>query len=186
MDRPFLVGEKIYLRPFDEDDLEGDYVQWVNDREIIKHLASNAFPKTRDELKNYVTQVANSPDYIFLAVMEKSTEKHVGNAKLGPISWIDRRTHFGRLMAKETWVKGYGSEVLRLMIQYSFEILNLNRMVDFAVSSNLASIRSNQKAGMDVEGEIREWVYRDGEYQSVTIVGLTRKRYFEKKAQGLI
>jgi len=84
MDRPFLVGEKIYLRPFDEDDLEGDYVQWVNDREIIKHLASNAFPKTRDELKNYVTQVANSPDYIFLAVMEKSTEKHVGNAKLGP------------------------------------------------------------------------------------------------------
>ncbi|MBW1728596.1 MAG: GNAT family N-acetyltransferase [Deltaproteobacteria bacterium] len=164
MDRPFLVGEKIYLRAFDMDDLEGDYIQWMNDGEIIRHLASNAFPKTKDELKRYVEQMIHNPDYVFFAVIEKSTGKHVGNAKLGPINWIDRRTHYGRVMSKETWGKGYGSEVLKLMIKYAFEILNLNRMIDFIVSSNLGSIRSNQKAGMDVEGEIKEWAYKDGKY----------------------
>ena len=39
---------------------------------------------------------------------------------------------------------------------------------------------------MDVEGEIEEYDYRDGEYQSVTIIGLTRKRYLAKKREGLI
>ena len=60
MDRPFLVGEKIYLRPFDVDDIEGDYIQWVNDSEIIGHLASNAFPKTKSELVDFVNDVLNN------------------------------------------------------------------------------------------------------------------------------
>ena len=54
MDRPFLVGEKIYLRPFDLDDVDGDYIQWVNDGELIKHLSSNAFPKPKGMILDFV------------------------------------------------------------------------------------------------------------------------------------
>jgi len=71
MDRPFLVGEKIYLRPFDVDDIEGDYIQWVNDSEIIGHLASNAFPKTKSELVDFVNDVLNNRDYVFLLLSKK-------------------------------------------------------------------------------------------------------------------
>ena len=186
MDRPFLVGDNVYLRPFDLDDLEGDYVQWINDAEIIQHLGSNAFPKTRGELEEWVKGVLKDPNSVFFAVVEKSSGKHIGNLKLSIKSWIDRRASYGRMMSKESWGKGYGTEVLKLMLKYAFEVLNLNRVMDYAVSSNLASIRSNQKAGIDVEGEIEEYVYKDGDYQSVKIVGLTRNRYFEKKAAGLI
>ena len=71
MDRPFLVGEKIYLRPFDVDDIEVDYIQWVNDSEIIGHLASNAFPKTKSELVDFVNDVLNNknPKHITLFSM---------------------------------------------------------------------------------------------------------------------
>jgi RimJ/RimL family protein N-acetyltransferase len=186
MDRPFLVGEKIYLRPFDVDDIEGDYIQWVNDSEIIGHLASNAFPKTKSELVDFVNDVLNNRDYVFFAVIEKISGKHIGNVKIGPINWIDRRTNYGRMMSKYSWGKGYGTEILQLLIQYIFEVLNLNRIIDYAVSSNKASIKSNEKAGMDVEGEIEQFVYKDGHYQNVTILGLTRKRYNAKKRDGQI
>jgi len=186
IDRPFLVGEKVYLRPFDLDDLEGDYAQWINDGEIIKFLASNAFPKTKESLTDYVKAVLNDPNSVFFAIVDKQSNQHVGNAKLGPINWIDRRTHYGRILSKDTWGKGFGTDALRLLIFYSFEVLNLNRIVDFAVSENQASIKSNQKAGMDVEGEIKEWLFRDGRYQNVTILGLTKTSYLEKKKAGLI
>ena len=89
-------------------------------------------------------------------------------------------------MSKYSWGKGYGTEILQLLIQYIFEVLNLNRIIDYAVSSNKASIKSNEKAGMDVEGEIEQFVYKDGHYQNVTILGLTRKRYNAKKRDGQI
>ena len=180
MDRAFLIGKKIYLRPFDIDDLEGNYLQWVNDGEILQHLASNAFPKTKEDLSNYVNNILSDNSYVYFAVIEKSTETHIGNVKIGPINWIDRRTGYGRMMSKESWGKGYGSEVLKLIIQYVFDTLNLNRIIDYAVSDNIASIKSNVKAGMDIEGTIEEYVFKNGEYKSVTILGLTKEKYIKK------
>ncbi len=183
MDRPFLVGEKIYLRPFDMDDIQGDYIQWINDHEITRFLDS-PFPRTKEDLENYVRGILKDPHYVFFAVIEQKTNKHVGNAKIGPIDWIHRRTNFGRMLSRECWGKGYGSEVIKLMIQYSFEQLNLNRIIEHNVIDNLAAIKSNEKAGLDVEGTIKEYVYAHGKYCDVVIVGLTRSRYEEKKRQG--
>jgi ribosomal-protein-alanine N-acetyltransferase len=155
MNRAFLIGKKVYLRPFDIDDLEGNYLQWVNDGEILQHLASNAFPKTKEDLSNYVNNILSDNSYVFFAVIEKSTETHIGNVKIGPINWIDRRTAYGRMMSKESWGKGYGSEVLKLIIQYVFDTLNLNRIIDYAVSDNIASIKSNVKAGMELKERLK-------------------------------
>tara|TARA_B100000315_G_C14592899_1_gene596929 strand:- start:3630 stop:3899 length:270 start_codon:yes stop_codon:yes gene_type:complete len=89
-------------------------------------------------------------------------------------------------MSKYSWRKGYGTEVLQLVIRNVFDVLNLNRIVDYAISSNLASIKSNEKAGMDIEGKIDEYVYKDGIYHDVTILGLTRKKYLDKKRDGIL
>ncbi|MDD5005729.1 MAG: GNAT family protein [Candidatus Omnitrophica bacterium] len=183
MDRPFLVGKKIYLRPFDMSDLNGKYIQWINDCDVTKFM-DDPFPKTRENLEEYVKNISKDPNYVFFAVIEKKTDKHIGNAKIGPINWIHRRTGFGRMLCKEAWGKGYGTEAMRLMIEYAFEKLNLNRIIDHGVVDNLPSIKSNEKAGLDNEGIIREYVYSNGKYCDVAILGLTRARYDKKKRQG--
>tara|TARA_B100000315_G_C14592899_1_gene596930 strand:- start:3944 stop:4201 length:258 start_codon:yes stop_codon:yes gene_type:complete len=81
LDRPFLVGDNVYLRPFDLDDLDGDYIQWKNDYENIQLLSSNSFPTTKAELLSYVTEVLNSSDQILLAIIEKSSGKHFYSVK---------------------------------------------------------------------------------------------------------
>jgi len=35
LDRPFLVGERIYLRPLELEDVNDRYLQWVNDPEVV-------------------------------------------------------------------------------------------------------------------------------------------------------
>jgi ribosomal-protein-alanine N-acetyltransferase len=37
MKNPFLVGENIYLRPLDLNDLRGNYINWLNDSEVCKY-----------------------------------------------------------------------------------------------------------------------------------------------------
>jgi len=184
LDRAFIKGDNVYLRPLDVEDLEGDYIQWINDQEVTKYL-DRPFPVTKEELENYLKSIHNDPNSIFFAVIEKTSNKHVGNLKIGPIDWIHRRTGFGRILSKEVWGKKYGSEIVKLMIVYIFDQLNLNRILEHNVADNKSAIKSNEKAGLDIEGTIKEYVFADGKYCDVVIVGLTRSRYLEKKKKGL-
>jgi len=181
MDRPFLVGEKIYLRPFDLDDIDGEYIQWLNDEEMVCFIDTLKRPTTFNQAKEYVEKILNSDNYIFFAVIDKSSGKHIGNVKIGPIDWINRISNYGRLLSKDHWGKGYGTEVLNLIIKYSFETLNLNKLWDSAISSNKASIKSVKKAGMIIEGEISEYAFVNGKYESITLYGITQKEYFKMK-----
>ena len=181
IDRPFLMGKKIYLRPFDLDDIEGDYLQWINDGEMVRFNETLKMPSTLNQAREYVEKILNSDNYIYFAVIEKTTGKHIGNVKLGPIDGIDRRTMWGRLLSKNAWGKVYGSEVMQLIVEYSFEVLNLNKMWDGVITSNNAAIKSNLNAGMKIEGEVKDYTYRNGKYESITILGMTKKEYFKMK-----
>jgi len=183
MDRAFLIGKDVFLRPFELDDVRGDYIKWVNDPLIGKFLDS-PFPRTVHDLEEYVKTVNSDSHYVFFAVIEKKTGKHIGNAKLGPIDWVHRRTNFGRMLSRECWGKGYGAQVVSLLVQYTFDRLNLNRIIEHNVADNIGAIKSNEKGGLDIEGKIEEFVFADGAYRDVVVVGLTRKRYEKKKNDG--
>jgi len=180
----FLEGELIYLRALERDDIGSEYLSWVNDELIMKYLDS-PFPSTIEDLFSYYDDVKDGNDNIFFAVIEKKTGKHVGNAKIGPIHWIHRRTGFGRIIGKEYWSKGFGQEISKLLIKYIFDQLNLNRIIEHNISDNIKAVESNIKSGLDNEGKIKSYVYADGEYKDVVIVGLTKERYIEKKEKGL-
>lgn len=181
LDRPFLVGSKVYLRPLDIDDLSGDYLNWINDEEVIRNLATT-FPTTRQQLEDYVRSIHGNKNYTFFAVIEKETGKHIGNVKIGPIDWINRFTNYGRMMGdRNSWGKGYGTEVLQLIQRYVFEKLNLHKLFDMAIATNEGSIKSNLKSGMKKEAILKEHVFHDGKYVDVVVLSITSDEYFSSK-----
>ena len=184
LDRPFLKGEKVYLRPLDLDDLNGDYLNWVNDEEVIQHLAT-IHPTTKQGLEDYVRSILSNKSFTFFAVIEMETGKHIGNVKVGPIDWINRFTNYGRMMGdRSSWGKGYGTEVLKLVQKYVFEKLNLHKLFDLAVASNEASIKSNEKAGMKIEATLREHVFKNGKYVDAVVLSITSDEYFAQKEKN--
>ena len=72
-----------------------------------------------------------------------------------------------------------------MLIKYIFDQLNLNRIVEHNISDNVKAVESNVKSGLDNEGVIQSYVYADGSYRDVVVVGLTRKKYLEKKISGI-
>lgn len=181
MDRSFLIGDKIYLRPLDMDDLEGEYIQWVNDERICKHMGTLHFSTTKRRLQEYLESQLNNKNIAFFAIIEKETGKHIGNVKLGPIDWINRRAEYGRMIGdKSAQGKGHGTEVVDLILKYAFNILNLHKITTSASISNEASIKSSKKVGLRVEGTLKEHEYENGQYKDAYVMGITKDEYFKK------
>jgi [ribosomal protein S5]-alanine N-acetyltransferase len=177
--KPFLESVDIYFIPMDED-IHDDYFKWINDRTIIENLETGQFPKSKQQLMNYVKSVNDNPNYVFFAVIEKKTKIYIGNAKLGPIDWLNRTAEYGRIIGEESAQgKGYGTAIAELLLHYAFMILNLNKVTAGALADNMASIKSNEKVGLEIEGKLKQQIFKNGKYKDAIRMGITRARYNE-------
>ena len=179
LDRPFLVGEKIYLRGIDLNDVNEEYLNWVNDAEVINNLAT-VLPSTKIDLENFVKSNLENPNYVFFAIIEKKTNKHIGNIKLGPINWISRTSNYGLMIGdKDSWGKGFAQESFSLLNKFAFEKLNMHKLWDIAASTAIASIKANQKIGFKIEAELEDHVFKNGKYINVVVLSLFAKDYYK-------
>jgi len=92
LDRAFLVGEKIYLRPLELEDVNERYLQWINDADVVLGRIEVNFPVTKEKQMEYVRSQLERNNVAFFAVIEKPTNKFIGTAKMGPINWLHRFT----------------------------------------------------------------------------------------------
>jgi ribosomal-protein-alanine N-acetyltransferase len=180
----FIAGTLVYLRPFGHEDLSGPYSAWMNDPEVTCYMESGIFPNTADDLEKFFRDVTGSRNQVILAVVDKKTHQHIGNVKLGPIDWVHRRAHFGILIGeKKFWGKGVGAEATRLIVEYAFERLNLNR-VDLGVyAEHQAAVRCYEGVGFKIEGRLRQDLFHHGEHKDRLWMGLLRSEYKPAEAR---
>jgi ribosomal-protein-alanine N-acetyltransferase len=176
--KAFLQGSKIYLRPLERADLNETYLGWLNDAEVTRYLETGVFPSTMQDLEKFYQGVTGSRTEVIFAIVESKSHRHIGNAKLGPINWVHRRALFGIMIGeKEFWGKGIGEEVTRLMVEYAFLRLNLNRIGLAVFAEHEAGVRCYQAVGFKAEGQFREEMYSDGSYKDRVWMGLLRSEY---------
>ncbi len=179
----FAEGTLVVLRPLERADLNERYLGWLNDPEVTRYTETGIFPSTAEDLDNYYRSVTGSKNDVMLAVVDKKSGRHIGNVKLGPIHWVHRRATFGILIGeKDCWGRGVGLEATRLMVEYGFQRLNLNRIDLGVFAEHEAAVRCYEQAGFKVEGRMREDLFLDGEYKDRLRMGLLRAEYKPEKA----
>ena len=82
---------------------------------------------------------------------------------------------------KSCWNKGYGTEVMRLLLQHGFGTLNLNRIFLRVDTENLGGIRAYEKAGFVQEARLRQADYREGRYCDDLIMSVLRSEWTPEK-----
>jgi len=178
MKHPFLIGEKIYLRRVEREDLGGNYFQWLNDTEVLRWMFNGAFPNSVEAMEAYYQGVVSGRTDIVFAIILKEDERHVGNIGIHRIEPIARSAEIGILIGeRDVWGRGIGTEAIGLLAGHAFLRLNLNRLYAGAHEANAGCLRAFEKNGFRREGVARQAMYVGGAYGNVVNLGLLRSEW---------
>lgn len=174
----FLEGKSLYLRILEETDIYGNYKYWLNNEEVCIGNSHHRFPTTVENLKKYINESNDSLNKIVLAIVDKQTDRHIGNISLQNINYINRSAEFAILIGeKDYWGQGIAREAGSLLIEHGFNCLNLNRIYCGTYSNNLGMQRVAKSLGFIEEGILREADYKEGSYIDVINYGLLRSEF---------
>jgi RimJ/RimL family protein N-acetyltransferase len=175
---PFLSGENVYLRGLVSTDATEDYTRWMNDPDVTQFLETGYFPSNVGDLEAYIESVNQDDDTVFLAIVHRDDEDHIGNIKLGPIDWIHRRADIGLVIGeKEYWGQGIATESIRLVVGYAFNRLNLHKLTAGCYANNVGSKKAFEKVGFSKEGIRTDHAHHDGSYVDLVELGLLREAF---------
>jgi len=172
---PILKGERIYLREVRTSDVTERYYRWMNDPEVGQYLETRFFPHSHEKIESYIREMGADPNNVFLAIVLKNGDLHIGNIKIGPINWFHRFADISLIIGDKTyWGKGYGTEAIGLVVFYAFNTLNLHKITAGIYANNVGSIKAFKKAGFIEEGLRKKHRFCEGEYVDEVLLGNIR------------
>jgi RimJ/RimL family protein N-acetyltransferase len=174
---PFMIGSKVYLRALEPEDAEKCF-QWLSDPEIRIYIASGVYPNTKQNSIQFIENVESSENDVAFAIITRENNEYIGNTGLHKIDFVNSHAEFGILIGnKNYWDKGIGTEVTKLLVDYGFGILNLNKIFLRVYNNNSRGIKCYQKAGFSQEGILRQDRYYEGKYYDTIIMSILREEW---------
>ncbi len=146
-----IIEERIYLRELEEEDASEEYLSWLNDKEIKKYIETPETTKV-NQLKDYIKKQKENKNSFFVGIFDKENDKHIGNIKLEPIDWKLKTATLGILIGnKNYWGKAYGTESVKLMVDYAFAKMNLEKIKLGVIETNKRAIKCYENVGFVVK-----------------------------------
>ncbi|MGE8720208.1 GNAT family N-acetyltransferase [Leptospira terpstrae] len=178
MSASYPAGNQVYLRGLQLQDVGDRYYSWLNDPEINQYLETRFLLQSKEVISDFVRSKQGSTNEFLWAICEKENNRHIGNIKLGPINWYHRFADISLFIGeKDCWFKGYSSESISLVVDFSFNTLNLHKVKAGAYAQNIGSIKSFEKNGFIREGLLKNHFFSNGSYVDAVLLGLSRENY---------
>ncbi len=156
-----LVGKHIYLSPMNVEDAE-TYVKWLNDFEVTDGVGSSCRVTSLESEKEWLKH--NTSQYQFAIVTQKE-DMLIGNCGIQGVDQLTQCAEVGLFIGdEENRNKGYGGEVLDLLLEYCFDYLNLNNVMLKVFSFNERAINCYKKVGFKEMGRRRQAYYLKGKF----------------------
>ena len=154
-----LEDKNIRLRAIEPNDINIIY-KWENNTDIWK-VSNTITPFSRKIITDYVEH--SHLDIYQTKQLRLIIELKQNNLAIGTIDLFDfdpfhKRAGVGILIAEDkNKQKGYASESLKILINYSFNILQLNQLYCNISEENKKSISLFKKHGFEINGVKKSW-----------------------------
>ncbi len=157
-----LEGELVLLRPRVDDDL-ALFARWHGNPDVRHWLHMSEMPTQTLELERQRWQIARNDPTRLSFVIETLDGVPIGNIVLIGVDPVHRRAELGIAIGeKGDWGRGYGTDAIRVVLRFAFEVLNLRRVELITDIDNERGIRAYEKCGFVREGLLREHRLIDG------------------------
>ena len=158
-------------------------VQWQRDTEFHRLMDGDATRmESEHKLREWFEKHSESdfkPERYSFSVRTLEEDKHIGFFAL----WIDlvhNEAWVGiGIGDREFWGKGYGTDMMKLCLQYAFTELNVYRVSLGLHEYNPRALRSYEKAGFRLEGRTRKDLLREGKRYDSLWMGILREEWLQ-------
>ncbi|MCK0125518.1 GNAT family N-acetyltransferase [Gelidibacter sp. F2691] len=168
-----LKGQHIYLRALEPEDL--NYIHAIENDEHLWELSNTQTPYSRYVLKQYLE---NSHRDIYEVKQLRLVISNYQHQAIGLIDLFDfdfKNSHAGvGILIQETQNRqqGYGKEALQLLINYSFNQLNLHQLYCNITEGNQASLNLFLNQGFEIVGVKKDWLFTNNIYKNEYLLQL--------------
>lgn len=160
------------------------FADWERNPEVTRYFSideDRAYPEIVEE---FILR-KKDPTQLQLTIVQKETERPIGRI------WISRLDqHYDSLDITRIYIgedslrgKGYGEGSLRLLLDYCFMNLHMERVTLDHFTGNQRAANLYQKLGFQYEGVARKSCKKDGRYYDLHLMSILRAEYFAKHNQ---
>lgn len=179
-----IEGKRIRLRSFELSDLDEIMRHW-NNLELRNLVGRAEFgPACRNDeeewIKNTWKQRQEKKEFTF-AVETIADNKLIGGISLNNCDWTSRSAILGiSIWDPKNRGKGYGQESIKLVLNFAFQILNLNRVELETFDFNRRAQKCYLEVGFREVGRKRQARFIDGKYCDSIIMDILKDEWLTK------
>lgn len=174
-----LKGKKVILRNYRKDDLD-TLLEIINEDEYKKNVSSRIpYPVMYKDIEEDYNKISGYKDYYDFAIESIDEGRYIGECGIKSIDWKNRKTEIYIFLGKNYVEKGYGTDAMKVLINFIFNEINLNKVKLTVFSFNTRAIKSYEKCGFIIEGTLRNELYKQGIYHDLIVMGLLKEDYIK-------
>ncbi|QDU32224.1 Putative ribosomal N-acetyltransferase YdaF [Poriferisphaera corsica] len=179
--------------------------QLKTDRLILRHFTADDAPRVYDLLKDNIIskyinflpspyELQHATDWIAthekmrenqtginFAIIIKDTNQPIGVVSLGMMSMHHRHAELGYWIGQPYWSNGYVTEAAKAILDYGFNVCNLNRIYSYHVPENTASGRIMEKLNMAHEGTLRQHLNHNGKLTDSIVRAILKQDFLSSQ-----
>jgi RimJ/RimL family protein N-acetyltransferase len=175
---PTLLTDRLRLRPFTESDADDLYALHSN-ADVLRYWDSPPWdePARAERFIATCRQMAGEGTGTRVAVERSADGVFLGWCSVS--RWIPeyRSAALGYCYNTASWGHGYATEAARALLEWAFDMMDLNRVQAEADTRNAASARVLEKLGFVREGTLREDCIVNGDVSDSWVYGLLRREW---------
>lgn len=172
-----LIGERIYLSPRSMEDAE-IYTVWMNDFEVTDYTGRSASILTLEAEKKYLENKNINSDEIAFAIVDLNTDELIGTVGFADVKNSDRSATLGIFIGNADYrSKGYGTEAIKLLLDFGFNYMNLNSVNLTVLGCNERAIKCYKKCGFREIGALRKSKFVNGKYYDLVFMDILAEEF---------
>ena len=179
-----IITRSTIIKPITHNEINQNYVSWLNDNEINKFLETRHLEQTEIKVVDYINFLRNINNCDLFSIFDKETNCHIGNLTITSFNTnkngsVDFGIMIGDKMSRSI---GIGAEVMISFIDFIFSFDIIERISAGAASENFKSCKTLESIGFKREGVIRKvFPLNNGDKCDAIHYGLLKEEWNDKR-----
>ncbi|KZV63288.1 acyl-CoA N-acyltransferase [Peniophora sp. CONT] len=179
---PFETSRTILREYRSDTDADKLLAMW-NDPDVQRQIFPDyTSPRTKATIEDIVKSWQKESGY-FVIVEDKETSAFLGQVSFTIVFPKTRIAEVGISLVRESWGKGYGTELMEWAVQLGFEEWGLHRIQLSVSEENERAIALYKHIGFTQEGFRRDFIWSRGRYWGMVQMSILESEWDVKQGK---